>query len=327
MAITIAVVPAIVAAQQTGEPAEDEPPRRAIVEALSTDRPGFWCGPYVVGTGILQIESGVAIDWSRRGDQRSNGLSTPLVLRYGLSDRVEMRLKTSGLVVARESSADVPRTTNEGIAAPTVEAKWQLTESDGPTLALLLSTALPIGSPELRPGELQPAALAGRGESVAGRNPPGDRGLRAYAASFLVNDGYPSPPPLSLPPLRKTLSPGPPHFHHGLLVSADLPVSGSASISLNAGVVSAFDDGLECRFAQGFFAGVLGFALADDWGGFVEVAATTPDAKDGDSALFIDGGVSWVVNPDLQLDLSAIRGVTAAATDWTAMVGVSLRFR
>ena len=71
-------------------------------------------------------------------------------------------------MVARESSADVPRTTNEGIAAPTVEAKWQLTESDGPTLALLLSTALPIGSPELRPGELQPAALAGRGESVAG---------------------------------------------------------------------------------------------------------------------------------------------------------------
>ncbi len=269
VAVAVAIAPGIAAAQQADESAEDEPRRSAIVEALSTDRPGFWCGPYVVGTGILQIESGIAIDWSRRGNHRSKGLSTPLVLRYGVSDRLEMRLKTSGLVVTRESSADVPRTTTEGVAAPTVEAKWQLTESTGPTLALLLSTALPIGSPALRPGQLQPAAL----------------------------------------------------------LSADLPVSGSASISLNAGVVSAFDDGLEGRFAQGFFAGVLGFALADDWGGFIEVAATTPDAINGDSAVFVDSGVSWVVSPDLQLDLSAIRGVTAAATDWTAMVGVSLRFR
>jgi len=180
-----------------------------------------------------------------------------------------MRLKTSGLVVAHESAADMPRTTTEGITAPTIEAKWQMTESAGPTVALLLSTALPIGSPALRPGELQPAAL----------------------------------------------------------LSAELPVGGEASVSLNAGVVSAFDVDLEDRFAQGFFAGVLSFALADNWGGFVEAAVATGDDTHGDATVFIDGGLSWVVNPDLQLDVSAIRGVTVAATDWTAMVGVSLRFR
>ena len=32
--------------------------------------------------------------------------------------------------------------------------------------------------------------------------------------------GYPSPPSLSLPALRQTLSPDPPHFHHGLLAES-----------------------------------------------------------------------------------------------------------
>ena len=259
--IAVAVGPGLAIAQQTDGPVSVEQPPGTIVEALITDRPGFSCGPYVVGTGVLQIESGVAIDWSRQADQRTSGLSTPLVLRYGVSDRVEMRLKTSGLVVAHESAADMPRTATEGIAAPTIEAKWQMTESAGPTVALLLSTALPIGSPALRPGELQPAAL----------------------------------------------------------LSAELPVGGAASVS--------FDVDLEDRFAQGFFAGVLSFALADNWGGFVEAAVATGDDTHSDATIFIDGGVSWVVNPDLQLDVSAIRGVTVAATDWTAMVGVSLRFR
>ncbi len=249
---------------QDGQPTVEPP-----IDAIGTDRPGFWCGPYVVGTGVFQIETGAAFDWSRQGDRRSSGLGTPLVMRYGVSDRVEMRLKTSGLVIARESGAGVPRSSTQGIAAPTVEAKWQLSESDGPTMAVLVSTALPIGSPALRPGELQPAAL----------------------------------------------------------ISADLPVSGSASVALNAGVVSAFDDVSDVRFAQGFFAAVLGFSLTNEWGAFVEVATTTPDANHGESVVFVDGGVSWVSSSDLQLDLSVIRGVTDNATDWTAMVGVSLCFR
>ncbi len=267
--VSVAAVafPNTVAAQVVSSP--DGEPTVEPVEVIGTDRPGFWCGPYVVGTGVFQIETGAAFDWSRQGDRRSSGLGTPLVMRYGVADRVEMRLKTSGLVIARESGAGIPRSSTEGIAAPTVEAKWQLTESEGPTIAVLISTALPIGSPALRPGELQPAAL----------------------------------------------------------ISADLPVSGSASVALNAGVVSAFDEASEDRFAQGFFAAVLGFALTDNRGAFVEVATTTPDTSHGESVVLVDGGVSWVVSPDLQLDLSAIRGVTDNATDWTAMVGISLRFR
>ncbi len=45
----------------------------------------------------------------------------------------------------------------------------------------------------------------------------------------------PSPPPLSLPPTRKTLSPDPPHFHHGLLECAYLAVdlgAGSGRVML-----------------------------------------------------------------------------------------------
>ena len=49
------------------------------------------------------------------------------------------------------------------------------------------------------------------------RNPPGDRGLRAYAASFLVHDGVTIASSSLLASIRKTLSPDPPHFHHGLL--------------------------------------------------------------------------------------------------------------
>ena len=49
------------------------------------------------------------------------------------------------------------------------------------------------------------------------RNPLGDRGLRADAASLLVDDAKASPPPRSLPAPRKTLSRDPSDFNHGLL--------------------------------------------------------------------------------------------------------------
>ena len=49
------------------------------------------------------------------------------------------------------------------------------------------------------------------------RNPSGDRGLRADAASLLVDDAKASPPPRSLPTPRKTLPRDPSDFNHGLL--------------------------------------------------------------------------------------------------------------
>src|SRR5262245_3091965 len=69
-------------------------------EPIATDRPDFVESADVVGDGRFQIETGLSYERSRANGQTSRGRATPLLLRYGVGDTLELRLETDGLLRA-----------------------------------------------------------------------------------------------------------------------------------------------------------------------------------------------------------------------------------
>src|SRR5215212_1261120 len=60
---------------------------------INADRPGLADSSATVSRGVFQIEFGL----ERDDDAGSHVTSTPLLLRYGIADRFELRVETSGL--------------------------------------------------------------------------------------------------------------------------------------------------------------------------------------------------------------------------------------
>lgn len=97
------------------------------------------------------------------------------------------------------------------------------------------------------------------------------------------------------------------------------------TLAYNAGI--AWDEavgsgGLTSRL---LWTASLGIAGTDDVGFFVEAFGDSALSASGAPENALDGGVTWKVRPNFQLDIFAGAGASDAAPDWFAGVGVSLR--
>src|SRR6185369_3944857 len=61
-------------------------------DLISADRPGLADGSTTVRRGAFQVELGL----ERDDENESRTLTTPLLLRYGLTEALELRVETSG---------------------------------------------------------------------------------------------------------------------------------------------------------------------------------------------------------------------------------------
>lgn len=66
--------------------------RAQEADLINPDRPGIADGSATVKRGVFQIELGAELD----DDSGSHTLSTPLLLRYGITDALELRAETAG---------------------------------------------------------------------------------------------------------------------------------------------------------------------------------------------------------------------------------------
>jgi hypothetical protein len=129
-------------------------------DAISPDRPGFANPPDVVGKGRLQLETSLQWDRQRTDDQHERTVSTPTLLRVGVSEAVELRLETDGRDIVHDvDPATGERTTTTGYADTALGFKWRLADQQGarPALALLGAVDLPSGSRDLRGRGARPA--------------------------------------------------------------------------------------------------------------------------------------------------------------------------
>ena len=81
------------------------------------------------------------------------------------------------------------------------------------------------------------------------------------------------------------------------------------------------------RFAGGILAATLGKAWSPRWHSFVELAGQQlASRRDGGSVVTLDAGLAFAATPTLQFDVEASHGLTDAAPELEAGVGVAIKF-
>jgi hypothetical protein len=118
---------------------------RAPDSPISTDRPGLLFSPTLVPEGRFQVEASLpAFTQVRGGGNDLEAWSFPVALRYGLSDRVELRASLPTWTDLRIESGGVV-TRDDGFSDAEIGAKFRLNDTQDPPLALLTSLRLPTG--------------------------------------------------------------------------------------------------------------------------------------------------------------------------------------
>lgn len=130
----------------------------AAQDEVVTDRPDQSESTSIVGRGIFQLETGIGLERDENSLANDETLEWGgSLLRYGLSDRFELRLAfTAHTVVSSETSAR--KFESQGFADPELGFKLRLREGDGlsPAIAFLAATTLPIGEDELSSDRFDP---------------------------------------------------------------------------------------------------------------------------------------------------------------------------
>lgn len=122
---------------------------------ISTDRPGLMYSPSLVPARSFQIEAGLpGLAWNVSGDDRATVVGTPLQLRYGLNDEVELRLLTSpfNFVDGQSAGSDF-----EEAGFGDVELGGKYAVRDGatgwPRVAAIVGVRLPTGEDPFSTGQ------------------------------------------------------------------------------------------------------------------------------------------------------------------------------
>ncbi len=134
-------------------------------EAISTDRPDFVESSDVVGRGRFQIETGAVSERSTVGGTQSRTQTTPTLLRYGISDALELRLETDGFVRSRSQDPASGTTLRErGFSDVALGVKWHMRDADEtagtPSIAWLVHVDVDSGSRAFRGQGLRPSLRA-----------------------------------------------------------------------------------------------------------------------------------------------------------------------
>ncbi len=118
-------------------------------------------------------------------------------------------------------------------------------------------------------------------------------------------------------------------FDPALRLALAHTLSERVSLGYNLGLAfeSGFgDDGDRDTLSAAFYTVALGFGLSDRWGAFVELYGDVPASASGGPANSFDGGFTYLLRDNLQLDLAGGAGLSEAADDWFVGLGLSVRF-
>lgn len=128
-------------------------------DPIVTDRPDFVESSEVVGTSRWQLEASLAYDRDRKPDGRERILSTPTLLRLGVSDTLELRLETDGRTVTHLTPPGGLRSTTAGYADTAIGIKWHALDPVGrwPSVGVLLHAGIDSGSRALRSQGVRPS--------------------------------------------------------------------------------------------------------------------------------------------------------------------------
>jgi hypothetical protein len=132
----------------------------SAADAITTDRPDVVESSLTVGRGRFQIETSVARERDRDAGAKSTTVTTPTLLRLGVSENLELRFETDGYVRAKLSdpAAGVDER-DSGYADASLGVKWHVLDGEGlkPSTAVLLHTDMNSGSAAFRGEGVRPS--------------------------------------------------------------------------------------------------------------------------------------------------------------------------
>jgi hypothetical protein len=130
-------------------------PAAANDEPIATDRPDFVESSDVVGKHRLQIESSIALDRDSSAGGRQTLRSTPTLIRFGISDTLELRVESDGVLRQRSATGR-----ESGVADTSLGLKWHALDAAGgmPSVGVLLHADLSSGSAAFREEGTRPSA-------------------------------------------------------------------------------------------------------------------------------------------------------------------------
>ncbi len=135
-------------------------PAHAAEDAIVTDRPDFVESSNVVGKGRFQIETSIAFETDRADGIKTRTRNTPTLLRFGVSDNLELRLETDGAQQLRTSGADT-NSSQRGWTDLAIGLKWHQRDADSatgqPGLAWLIHLDVDSGAADFRGQGLRPS--------------------------------------------------------------------------------------------------------------------------------------------------------------------------
>ncbi len=163
-------------------------------------------------------------------------------------------------------------------------------------------------------------------ESVRGHRVSGHSDMDLGAKFRLLNEGAAGVdlallPMVSLPTGADGFSSGGADPTLKITWARELPAGFGLTGNFNFSSLS--EDG--SRFHQEAVSLSLGHGLAAGWGGYVEGYGFSKMARDEGKGMTFNGGVSHPIGEDMQFDVEAGRGLSAAAPDWFVGVGFALR--
>lgn len=103
-----------------------------------------------------------------------------------------------------------------------------------------------------------------------------------------------------------------------------VPLAGQAELGVNVGYARPVDGGR--RFGQLVASVAAAWPVADRVGVFVEVYGFSREAPGGPESTYFDGGVTFALGPDLQLDARAGTGLSGNDVDLFLGAGVVRRW-
>jgi hypothetical protein len=207
------------------------------------------------------------------------------LVRIGLDGRVELRLGLPGW------TSELDGDSSPAFGDAEVGAKVRLWNEHGlrPEAALLFGVSVPVGSDAVSTKNLDPAF----------------RLSFAHTLSERVSLGY------NVGVAWETTED---ETAQGLRIKQLYPQFQWEEKEADTDTLASFE-----------YTAALGIGLTDRLSAFIEVFGDAPLNAHGDTAHSLDGGFTYLLRPNVQLDLSAGVGLNDAADDWFVGAGVSFR--
>ena len=280
---------------------------------LITDRPDQTESTSIVLPGYYQIETGVNVTSSADGSKQSSGPST--LLRIGIAEWMELRLGVAGWL---EGNAENP----SGFGDAEVGFKSFLFSEAGirPEAALLVHFSVPVGENGHSSDRSDPSFRLSFSHTLSKRISLGYNAGIAWSTEQEQFDTWSSEKLRGRAEraIQNLTEPFAPSGFIGARIWDDAIATAAARL-----VPQQKDRDTTSKFE---YTLALGMDVSPRVGAYVELFGETPLSSDSSEEHYVDGGITFLLRDNMQLDLEAGAGLNDAADDWFVGAGLSVRF-